>query len=53
VRAVGSSFRLAGDPREYFSLVYPESALRPGFNEVALYEVSGTDATLTPLGSAR
>ena len=53
VRAVGRSFQLAGDPREYFSLVYPESALQLGLNEVALFEVSGADATLIPLGSAR
>ena len=53
VRAVGRSFKLAGDPREYFSLVYPESALVSGSNEVALYEVNGEPAVLTPLGSAR
>jgi len=53
VRAVGRSFRLSGDPREYFSLVYPESALVSGTNEVTLYEVEGADAALTPLGSAR
>ncbi|HZI91295.1 MAG TPA: sulfatase-like hydrolase/transferase [Thermoleophilaceae bacterium] len=53
VRAVGRSFRLAGDPREYFSLVYPESALKSGPNEVALYEVKGELPVLTPLGSAR
>ena len=53
VRAVGRSFRLAGDPREYFSLVYPESALVAGRNEVALYEVKGEPPALTPLGSAR
>jgi hypothetical protein len=53
VRAVGRSFKLAGDPREYFSLVYPESALVSGPNEVALYEVNGEPGVLTPLGSAR
>jgi Sulfatase len=53
VRASGFSFRLTGDPREYFSLVYPDSALVPGPNAVALYEVSGTDTTLSPLGAAR
>ena len=53
VRAVGRSFHLSGDRREYFSLVYPESALRRGTNEVALYEVRGESPVLTPLGSAR
>ncbi len=53
IRAVGRSFPLAGDPREWFSLVFAESALVSGPNEVALYEVSGADAALTPLGSAR
>ena len=53
VRAVGRSFQLAGDRREYFSLVYPESALVPGTNDVSLYEVKGESPMLTPLGSAR
>jgi len=53
VRAVGRSFQLSGDPREYFSLVYPESALVSGANDVTLYEVGGEPPVLTPLGSAR
>jgi Sulfatase len=39
VRAVGRSFHLRGRPRELFSLIFPERALRPGDNRVQLLEV--------------
>ncbi len=39
IRAVGRSFRLQGRPRESYSFVVPESSLRPGRNEVELFEV--------------
>jgi hypothetical protein len=37
--AVGRSFRLRRRPTEYFSLLVPEDALRPGRNVVELFEV--------------
>ncbi len=37
--AVGRSFRLRGRTREYFSLIVPERALRPGDNRLELLEV--------------
>lgn len=39
IRAVGRSFHLRGRPRELFSLIFPERALRPGDNRVQLLEV--------------
>ncbi|MBD0283618.1 MAG: hypothetical protein ICV69_15715, partial [Thermoleophilaceae bacterium] len=39
IRAVGRSFRLRRRPTEYFSLLVPEDALRPGRNVVELFEV--------------
>ena len=39
IRATGRSFRLRGRPREFFSLIVPESALRRGANRVELIEV--------------
>ncbi len=39
IEAVGRSFHLAGDPVEHFALMVPESSLREGRNEVALFEV--------------
>jgi hypothetical protein len=39
IRATGRSFRLRGRPREFFSLIVPESALRPGANRLELIEV--------------
>ena len=39
IRAVGRSFRLQGRPRESYSFVVPEGSLRPGRNEVELFEV--------------
>ena len=37
--ATGRSFRLRGRPYEYYSLLMPEEALRPGSNEIELFEV--------------
>jgi hypothetical protein len=39
IRAVGRSFHLRGRRPEFFSLLVPESALRPGRNDVQLLEV--------------
>ncbi len=39
IRAVGRSFRLRGRQTEYFSMLVPETALRPGRNRVELFEV--------------
>jgi hypothetical protein len=39
VWAVGRSFHLRGRPREFFSLIVPESALRRGANRLELIEV--------------
>jgi hypothetical protein len=39
IRAVGRSFHLHGRRTEFFSLLVPESALRPGRNEVQMLEV--------------
>ena len=40
IRATGRSFRLRGKPKERFSMLVPEDALRPGANSVELFEVS-------------
>ena len=53
IRAVGRSFHLHGRRTEFFSLLVPETALRPGRNDVALFEV-GPGGTLAPaLGPGR
>jgi Sulfatase len=39
IRATGRSFRLRGRPREFFSLIVPESTLRRGANRLELIEV--------------
>jgi hypothetical protein len=39
IRAVGRSFHLRGQRMEFFSLLVPESALRPGANAIAVLEV--------------
>jgi hypothetical protein len=39
IRAVGRSFHLHGRRTEFFSMVVPESALRPGRNRVEVLEV--------------
>jgi hypothetical protein len=39
IRAVGRSFHLHGRRTEFFSLIVPESALRPGRNSIRLLEV--------------
>jgi hypothetical protein len=39
IRAVGRSFYLNGDSREWFSLMVPEGSLRDGPNEVELFQV--------------
>jgi sulfatase-like protein len=41
IAAVGRSFRLEGQPTEFFSLIVPESALRRGRNDVRLVAVPG------------
>jgi hypothetical protein len=48
IRATGRSFRLRGKPKERFSMLVPEESLRPGANEVELYEVR-RDGRLAPL----
>lgn len=39
IQAVGRSFRLRGDEREWFSLIVPESSLRRGANRIDLMQV--------------
>ena len=39
IQAVGRSFHLRGRPTEFFSMIVPESALRPGRNRVEVLEV--------------
>jgi hypothetical protein len=39
VWAVGRSFHLRGRPKEFFSLIVPERALRQGDNRLQLVEV--------------
>jgi hypothetical protein len=48
IRAVGRSFHLRGRRAEFFSLLVPESALRPGRNDIRLLEV-GAGGELRPL----
>ena len=48
IAAVGESFRLPGRSAEFFSLMVPNSALRPGRNQVELVEV-GPGAGLVSL----
>jgi sulfatase-like protein len=48
IRAVGRSFHLRGRRTEFFSMLVPESALRPGRNDVAVLEVR-PDGTLARL----
>ena len=48
IRATGRSFRLRGKPAEHFSMLVPEESLRPGANEVELFEVR-PDGRLAPL----
>ncbi len=43
IRAVGRSFHLHGRRTEFFSLIVPESALRPGRNSIRLLEVRDGD----------
>lgn len=50
IRAVGRSFHLRGRRMEFFSLIVPESALRPGRNRVELFEVRA-GGSLARLGS--
>jgi hypothetical protein len=49
IEAVGRSFRLEGQPQEWFSLMAPETAIHPGRNQVELFEV-GDDDRLSSLG---
>ena len=39
VEAVGRSFHLRGDPREYYAMMVPEATLRDGRNAVEVLEV--------------
>ena len=41
IEAVGRSFHLVREDREFFSLLVPEGALRRGVNRIALFEVTG------------
>ena len=41
IEAVGRSFHLLREDREYFSLLVPERALRRGTNRIALFGVAG------------
>jgi hypothetical protein len=50
IRAVGRSFHLGRRPAEFFSLVFPERALRRGRNHVELLEVVDDGRTFVPLG---
>jgi hypothetical protein len=43
IEAVGRSFRLEGQPQEWYSLMVPESAIRTGRNTVELFEVEDGD----------
>ena len=49
IEAVGRSFRLSGQPQEWFSLMVPERAIHPGRNRIELFEVVDGDR-LTSLG---
>ncbi|MEA2333422.1 MAG: hypothetical protein QOH58_3560 [Thermoleophilaceae bacterium] len=51
IRAVGRSFHLDGRRAEFFSLLVPESALRPGHNAVEVLEVT-PGGTLVALAHA-
>jgi Sulfatase len=53
IRAVGRSFHLRGRRMEFFSLIVPESALRPGRNSLEVLEVrpDGSLARLSPPAS--
>jgi hypothetical protein len=41
IEAVGRSFHLVRQDREFFSLIVPERALGPGMNRIAVFEVTG------------
>ena len=47
IEAVGRSFRLEGQPPEYFSLALPETALRPGRNLIQVFEVRPGNALIS------
>jgi hypothetical protein len=49
IEAVGRSFRLEGQPQEWYSLMVPETAIHPGRNSVELFEV-GDGERLASLG---
>jgi hypothetical protein len=46
VQAVGRTFYLQGNSLELFSVLVPESSLRPGRNRVELFEVQGRGRSL-------
>ena len=41
VEAVGRSFHLVRQDREFFSMIVPEAVLGPGMNRIAVFEVTG------------
>jgi hypothetical protein len=49
IRAVGRSFDFVRQRREFFSFMVPESALRPGANDLRVFEVR-PDRVLVPIG---
>ena len=50
--AAGRTFRLRGRTCEYFSLLVPEEALRPGATALEMFEVEGRRAPAGSLGGA-
>ena len=40
VEAVGRSFHLRGDPREYYAMMVPEASLSEGANSIRVLEVA-------------
>lgn len=49
IRAVGRTFYLRGSRQESFALNVPFTSLRPGRNDVRVFEVLGQGAALVPL----
>ena len=51
VEAVGRSFHLRGDPREYYAMMVPEATLREGANSIQVLGVTA-DGRVGVLGRA-
>jgi sulfatase-like protein len=53
IQGLGRSFRLEGIDGEFFSVLVPEHSLRPGRNDVRVFELfrRGRSLALAPLGS--